>query len=306
MSALPLPAAPPGAGDDADTDTESPSSPSSHSRSLSQRSRERSAPSSPSREQPQSPTSAASSPPSPSSPLAGQSEDEVEGAPMTAGAALLTHPPSVLPSTSPVPSFTLPARSLALVTPSTSAPPHYLWRIDHFPHLRASHTDRHYSSEFTLDGQTWRMLLFPCGNRQVQHYSDALSLYVQLAGPRLETPPVYQHHFSFTAVPPAHPPSSPYAHVSPFTKESTHRFTNEDNDRGFNPWLDAKELPAFLHPPLSTLVIRVEMQRQKMAALQWTDSAYDSKLATGFVGLRNQGATCQPTAHTHSDIGRRH
>ena len=301
MSHLPghagLPALPglPGLSNDVDTDTESPS-PSS----LSQRSRDRSAPSSPSRDPPHSPPSP-SSPPSASSPTP-PSDEEGEGEPSH---TLSPHPPLHAPSTAPTPllppASSPPSRSPSSTAPPSSssssstspAPPHYLWRIEHFLHLRSTHTERYYSPEFSLDGQQWKMLLFPCGNRQVvlPYHTDALALYIQLAQ-RLDHPILYQHHFSFTAIPPQHPPTSPFAHISAFTKDSTHRFTNEDNDRGFNPWLEAKELPAYLHPPHGTLLVKVEIVKQKLAPLAWTDPLYDSKTATGFVGLRNQGATC--------------
>ena len=282
-------------------------------------------PQSPTVSPPPSPSPSPSPPPSPSpaSPGGRQSDDEVDAAPLmttAAGAVLPTQPPSsslasptslVPTSTLPGPAHTLPAHTAALATTSTSAaapPERFLWSIDRFNLLRSPGFYRHCSPDFTLDGRTWRMLLFPSGN--VHHHKpprsdDAVSLYVQrLAGPgQGEAAPPYR--FSFTALPPARPPSSAeHGQVHPWTKEFTHRFTNEEHDRGFSHWLEVKRLPAYLDNN-GALTIRVGLQRQQEAAQRpgETDSAAasnSSERTTAFVGLKNQGATCQCTALTHA------
>jgi hypothetical protein len=239
---------------------------------------------------------------------------------MAAGdAALLTRAPSVLPSTSPVPTSTFPAHSASasMATASTPAPKpwQWLWFIKRFSLLRASpladiRIVRHCSQDFTCDGQTWRMLLFPSGNRQEPPHPDSddpLSLYVQrLAGPMQEAALLYR--VSFTALLPSDHSrsSSPYAQVTQQTKVFTHRFTSDDNDRGINDWLEAKDLPTYLDDDDDTLTIRVELQRQEVAQRGETGSparVSERTTDTGFIGLHNHGATCQPPAPhppTHS------
>ena len=288
MSSTPTP---PPLSNDADTDTESPSSPSS--RSLSpHRSPE---PDSPSLER--NPSSAPSSPRSQHSPRVAEASDD-ESAALPATNHLLTSAALPLPASLSAASTPSASSMSSSTSPSGSAaPPHYIWRIDNFPHLRAQHVERHHSPEFELEGQRWRMLLFPCGNRQAGLLSygldQSIALYLQMVG-HLSQPPLQSHSFSFTVIPPSASASS--AAAFPHTKDSTHRFTNEENDRGFNPFLDAKELPHLLHPPLNSLVVRITVQKQQMLPYSWPDANYDSKAMTGFVGLKNQGATWSDSA----------
>jgi hypothetical protein len=291
MSVTPTP---PPLSNDADTDTESPSSPSS--RSLSpHRSPE---PDSPSLDR--NPSSAPSSPRSQHSPRIAEASDD-ESAALPAN-HLLTSAALPLPASLSAASTPSASSMSSATSPSNAAaPPHYIWRIDNFPHLRAQHVDRHHSPEFELEGQRWRMLLFPCGNRQTgllaYGLDQSIALYLQMVG-QLAQPPLQSHQFSFTVIPPSASSSSTAAF--PHTKDSTHRFTNEENDRGFNPFLDAKDLPHLLHPPLNSLVVRITVQKQQMLPYSWPDANYDSKAMTGFVGLKNQGATWSDQPLTRS------
>ena len=231
-------------------------------------------------------------------PVSGQMETEL----MQGGShfKLLQHPahtPSTLvAAANPAPSAAAPAAS-ATPASSTAAAPilfHFDWVLDDFIALRKSHTERHYSPQFTLDGYTWRLLLFPSGNRAVYppNYHDTIALYVQWMHERSPAPQ-QPHRFALELVPP--PPAAGREPVPSWKKESQHVFTLAENDRGFNPFIGVKELPAYLHPPQQSLHIRVELERLRFApssAYNYLDATYDSKAMTGFVGLKNQGATC--------------
>ena len=218
------------------------------------------------------------------------------------------------PPTLVAPSNPTTAASTTTATPaSTAAAPvlfHFDWILDDFIALRKSHIERHYSPYFTLDGYTWRLLLFPSGNRGVYppNFQDSIALYVQWVSDRSPAPQ-QPHRFVLELVPPPAPATATREPLAPWKKESQHVFTVTENDRGFNPFIGVKELPAYLHPSTHTLHIRVELERLRFApssAYNYLDATYDSKAMTGFVGLKNQGATWSATlthtsAHTPHD-----
>ena len=202
-------------------------------------------------------------------------------------------PPTLVSATNPPLPFTA---ATAPPTATVGAPVvfHYDWVIDDFVALRKSHTERHFSPHFVLDGYTWRLLLFPNGNRAAYppNYHDTIALYVQWVSDRSPAPQ-QPHRFVLELVPPAQPAGR--EPLQPWKKESQHVFTIAENDRGFNPLIGVKDLLAYLHPPQQSLHIRVELERLRYApssAYNYLDATYDSKAMTGFVGLKNQGATC--------------
>ena len=231
-------------------------------------------------------------------PAPGQMDTEL--LPGTSHFKLLQHNARTLPTlvaaTSPS-TVAAPTAASAVSASAATAPQlfHYDWVIDDFAALRKSHVERHFSPHFTLDGYTWRLLLFPNGNRSIYppNSLDTAALYVQWVSDR-SPPPQNPHRFVLELLPP--PPAAGREPVAPWKKESHHVFSHAENDRGFNPFISMKELMAYVHPP-STLHVRVELERLRFApssAYNYLDATYDSKAMTGFVGLKNQGATCFP------------
>ena len=81
---------------------------------------------------------------------------------------------------------------------------------------------------------------------------------------------------------------------------ATHRFTLQESDWGFNQFYKLSLLttnhPELNQPILSngtfTLSVKVRVVDDPTGVLWHTFEDYDSKMETGFVGLKNQGATC--------------
>ena len=228
-------------------------------------------------------------------PVAGMETELPQG---TSHFKLLQHnariPPTLVAPSNPAAA----AASSAAATPATTtAAPivfHFDWVIDDYVALRKSHIERHFSPHFILDGYTWRLLLFPNGNRgsYPPNYHDTIALYVQWVSDRSTAAPQQPHRFVLELLPPT--PVAGREAVASWRKESQHVFTVAENDRGFNPFIGVKELLGYLHPPQHSLHIRVELERLRHApssAYNYLDATYDSKAMTGFVGVRNQGAT---------------
>ncbi|EIE26652.1 cysteine proteinase [Coccomyxa subellipsoidea C-169] len=132
---------------------------------------------------------------------------------------------------------------------------------------------------FTAGSYPWNILMFPRGNREGTN--AAMSLYLNAAD--ADTAPLgwmRRASFKLTVV----------NHLSPeqsFTKrkQADHNFSAGGVDWGFTSFMNLRDL---LDPKKGYLVddtLTVSMDK--------TDNLhYDSKKETGFVGLKNQGATC--------------
>ncbi|KAL9675747.1 hypothetical protein QQ045_003953 [Rhodiola kirilowii] len=152
----------------------------------------------------------------------------------------------------------------------------FTWRIENFTRLNVK---KHYSDTFSAGGHQWRILVFPKGNNV-----DYLSMYLDVAesdglpyGWRIyaqfSLAVVNQMHGKYTVV-----------------KDARHQFHPRESDWGFTSFMHLSELydPAKGFIINDTVIIEAEVTVQKM--IDYT--AYDSKKETGYVGLKNQGATC--------------
>ena len=72
--------------------------------------------------------------------------------------------------------------------------------------------------------------------------------------------------------------------------ETQHQFNSRENDWGFTSFMPIQDIydPSKGYLVNDTLILSAEVSVQKVVD-NW---AYDSKKETGFVGLKNQGATC--------------
>ncbi|KAK9823704.1 hypothetical protein WJX72_004794 [[Myrmecia] bisecta] len=166
-----------------------------------------------------------------------------------------------------------------LVSPPTDPEPdpslgEYNWEILNFSQLPG---DKAFSPTFQIGGFPWRLLVFPRGNKL-----NYVSMYLDCSD-ELQ-PPGWSRRaaFKLTLINQLDPSKS-------VTKEAQHVFRESANDWGFTQFLPLQDLHDCARGFLvnDTMKLRVEVNVDR------TDSIhYDSKKETGYVGLKNQGATC--------------
>ncbi|MCL7026313.1 hypothetical protein MKW94_009773, partial [Papaver nudicaule] len=152
----------------------------------------------------------------------------------------------------------------------------FTWKIESFSRLNVK---KHYSEVFVVGGFKWRVLIFPKGNNV-----DQLSMYLDVADSQ-NLPYGWSRYaqFSLAVVNQAQ---------NKFTvrKDTQHQFNARESDWGFTSFMPLSDLYDLGRGFLAndTLIIEAEVIVRKVVDY-WS---YDSKKETGFVGLKNQGATC--------------
>ncbi|KAJ1959592.1 ubiquitin-specific protease ubp15, partial [Dipsacomyces acuminosporus] len=163
---------------------------------------------------------------------------------------------------------------------------YFHWVIDDWTQL----PDRATSTTFTVAGHDWDILLFPRGN-QVE---DTVSLYIEYK-PRDDAQEGWHACAQFCLA------MSNVDEAGLFTYNSAHhRFNAEESDWGFTRFLDIRRLMSPLdadsRPLLENRRVRisayVRVIKDTTGVLWHNFHNYDSRKQTGYVGLRNQGATC--------------
>ncbi|KAK6092951.1 ubiquitin-specific protease ubp15 [Batrachochytrium dendrobatidis] len=152
--------------------------------------------------------------------------------------------------------------------------------------------DRLHSPEFTCGGCRWKILLFPRGNKQPEHVSAFLESVD--AAERSEDKPEWHCCVSF-GIRLANTENN-----SNCTKNtvSQNRYTPRQTDWGFNMLFKTHLLsrlhngqPILEHDRLS-IIVSMKVLKDEYGTL-WHDFIHwDSRKETGYVGIRNQGATC--------------
>ncbi|KAK4581875.1 hypothetical protein RGQ29_025152 [Quercus rubra] len=152
----------------------------------------------------------------------------------------------------------------------------FTWTIDNFTRLN---TKKHYSEVFVVGSYKWRILVFPKGNNV-----DHLSMYLDVADSST-LPYGWSRYaqFSLAVVNQVH---SKYS----IRKDTQHQFNARESDWGFTSFMPLSDLydPARGYLVNDACVIEAEVAVRKVLDY-WS---YDSKKETGYVGLKNQGATC--------------
>lgn len=152
----------------------------------------------------------------------------------------------------------------------------FTWRIENFSRLN---TKKHYSEVFVVGGFKWRILIFPKGNNV-----DYLSMYLDVADSS-NLPYGWSRYaqFSLAVVNQVHNKYS-------VRKDTQHQFNARESDWGFTSFMPLSELydPSRGYLVNDTVLVEAEVAVRKIVDY-WS---YDSKKETGFVGLKNQGATC--------------
>ncbi|KAI7992799.1 Ubiquitin carboxyl-terminal hydrolase 12 [Camellia lanceoleosa] len=152
----------------------------------------------------------------------------------------------------------------------------FTWTIENFSRVN---TKKHYSEVFVVGGYKWRVLIFPKGNNV-----DYLSMYLDVAD-SATLPYGWSRYAQFSL-----------AVVNQFhgkltiRKDTQHQFNARESDWGFTSFMPLSELydPSRGFLVNDTCVIEADVAVRRIIDY-WT---YDSKKETGYVGLKNQGATC--------------
>ncbi|XP_044505519.1 ubiquitin C-terminal hydrolase 12-like isoform X2 [Mangifera indica] len=152
----------------------------------------------------------------------------------------------------------------------------FTWRIENFSWLN---TKKHYSEIFIVGGYKWRVLIFPKGNNV-----DHLSMYLDVADSG-SLPYGWSRYaqFSLAVI------NQIYSKYS-VRKDTQHQFNARESDWGFTSFMPLGELYDFNRGYLvnDTLIVEAEVIVGRVVDYR----TYDSKKETGYVGLKNQGATC--------------
>ncbi|XP_076897433.1 ubiquitin C-terminal hydrolase 12-like [Bidens hawaiensis] len=152
----------------------------------------------------------------------------------------------------------------------------FTWTIENFSRQT---NKKLYSDAFVVGGHKWRVLIFPKGNNV-----DHLSMYLDVSD-SASLPYGWSRYaqFSLAVVNQLH---------SKFTvkKDTQHQFHARESDWGFTSFMPLSDLydPSRGYLINDRCVIEADVAVRKVIDY-WS---YDSKKETGYVGLKNQGATC--------------
>ncbi|KAJ2741719.1 ubiquitin-specific protease ubp15 [Coemansia sp. BCRC 34301] len=164
------------------------------------------------------------------------------------------------------------------------------WEIDNWMGL----PERAVSQTFTVAGHEWNILLFPRGNQT----SETVSLYIEYK-PKEPKEGVDENDWHVCA---QFGLAMSNANDPEVFKVNTahHRFTADEGDWGFTRFADIRHLLTPLDedtPPLIEnrrvrISAYVRVMKDPLGVLWHSFHNYNSRKYTGYVGLKNQGATC--------------
>eukprot|EP00736_Rhodelphis_marinus_P006055 Rmarinus@m.3877 len=160
----------------------------------------------------------------------------------------------------------------------------YIW---HYDMGQGGHDEKLHSPVFAIDDFEWSLLVFPKGNPNGK--TCGLAVYLEAAEfsrqKRAEKKPA---SFRITLFNQDDPSKS-------ISRDSKHVFVPNDNDWGFANILGLDDFRdperGFVKDGRAIFRVEVECQHPK-AQLRSNQWILDARTATGFVGLKNQGATC--------------
>ncbi|KAI8854157.1 cysteine proteinase [Chytridium lagenaria] len=166
----------------------------------------------------------------------------------------------------------------------------YKWHIESWNALKTQ--KKAYSPDFVCGGAKWRVLLFPNGNQQ----GDTISIFLDSIDAGNVPKNTNWHvcaHFALALV------NVEDENVLKFSS-AQHRYNPNETDWGFNHLVKLNQLFTPIEGNTRPLiendqaVIKVYIKIMKdVTGVLWHNFVnYDSKKETGFVGLKNQGATC--------------
>lgn len=162
------------------------------------------------------------------------------------------------------------------------------WSIENW----RDHPRRDHGPIFQAGGHPWRVLFFPNGNNV-----DFVSLYLEHAYQDGNPPDDFACCVQFGLV--IWNPESPDIYQY---HTAHHRFTKEEGDWGFTRFVELRKL--YTSPwndsgryllgdnYTANITAYVRIVKDETGVLWHNFNNYDSKKETGYVGLKNQGATC--------------
>ncbi|ETW85794.1 cysteine protease [Heterobasidion irregulare TC 32-1] len=147
--------------------------------------------------------------------------------------------------------------------------------------------------EFECGGHKWRILLFPFGNSNAPP-NDTVSVYLDYADPK-RAPEGWHACAQFALV--ISNPNDPTIYT---VSHAHHRFIAEECDWGFTRFSELRKLfnvqEGYTRPTIedeaAEVSVFVRVLEDPTGVLWHNFVNYDSKKETGFVGMKNQGATC--------------
>ncbi|KAI6117699.1 hypothetical protein EDD16DRAFT_1895983 [Pisolithus croceorrhizus] len=165
----------------------------------------------------------------------------------------------------------------------------YTWRLTNWKKLEKKIT----SPEFDCGGHKWRILLFPFGNSNAPP-NDTVSVYLDYAEPK-KSPEGWHACAQFALV-----ISNIHDPTIYTVSHAHHRFIAEECDWGFTRFSELRKLfniqEGYPRPTIeeesADVTVYVRVLEDPTGVLWHNFVNYDSKKETGYVGLKNQGATC--------------
>ncbi|KAF4576508.1 hypothetical protein EYR40_000746 [Pleurotus pulmonarius] len=165
----------------------------------------------------------------------------------------------------------------------------FTWRLTNWKKLEKKIT----SPEFECGGHKWRILLFPFGNSNAPP-NDTVSVYLDYAEPK-KAPEGWHACAQFALV-----ISNIYDPAIYTVSHAHHRFIAEESDWGFTRFSELRKLfhiaeghnRPTIEEESADVTVFVRVLEDPTGVLWHNFVNYDSKKETGFVGLKNQGATC--------------
>jgi ubiquitin carboxyl-terminal hydrolase 7 len=163
------------------------------------------------------------------------------------------------------------------------------WEIEDWSKLE---NKKEYSPEFIIGDYKWRILLFPKGNTE----KEFVSAFLDNLNVKEENASENEHVCAKFVL-----SIRNYNEYKCFSaKPSHHRFNGKESDWGFNRFIEKTHLynenNNYIRPLIendkTVLSVYVRIYKDELGIL-WHDFAnWDSKKETGYVGFKNQGATC--------------
>ncbi|KAI4527549.1 cysteine proteinase [Schizophyllum commune Loenen D] len=165
----------------------------------------------------------------------------------------------------------------------------YHWQLKNWKKLDKKIT----SEEFECGGHSWRILLFPFGNSNAPP-NDTVSVYLDYAEPK-KAPEGWHACAQFALV-----ISNIHDPTIYTVSHAHHRFIAEECDWGFTRFSELRKLfnvqeghsRPIIEEESAMVSVFVRVLEDPTGVLWHNFVNYDSKKETGFVGLKNQGATC--------------
>ncbi|CDO95463.1 unnamed protein product [Kluyveromyces dobzhanskii CBS 2104] len=169
----------------------------------------------------------------------------------------------------------------------------FTWRIDNWHELI---NDKYRSGRYKFDGLEWDLLIFPQGN-----HSRGVSIYI---APHPDPELISEdynindwHVCAQFAIVFSKPEDDAKVQLS---NKASHRFTATDKDWGFSNFIELDYLKHYsrnkpsglLNQGALNITVFVRTIEDSTGVLWHNFLNYDSKKMTGFVGFKNQGATC--------------